>query len=586
MKQFFKTLLASFVGALLALGIISLFFFSMISSLASFAESTTPVVPSKAILKLDFQKGISEQDTDQPFDLSSLNPYMSKASSTIGILKFVQAIDKAAEDPAIKFIYMNTSGLMSTTSQLEEVRDALLRFRNSGKAIISYSDLLTQGGYYLSSVSDKVFVEEETMNEILGISLNVVFLKDALDRLGVELQLIRHGKYKSAGEQFIANSMSDANREQNKAMIDSMWETMATAICESRGIDLKEFNRKVNDLELATSEELLAAHLIDSILTKTQLSDYLCTLFDVKKEDNLKFVTIDDYAKAVVKPNMKAKEKIAVIYADGEITLGKGEGVSSDKYRDIISKVRKDSTIKAVVLRVNSPGGSAQAAEIIRKELILLKEAKPLIVSFGEYAASGGYWISAGADKIFTDATTLTGSIGVFSLIPSFGKTARTKLHVNPVPVSTHNHSDMYSFLRPLDKKEVEVMQRQVEVVYTSFVEIVSNGRNISKEGVDNIAQGRVWTGKDALTINLADSKGGLYDALSYAVSISGLENYRLVEYPAVKTSMEKVMETFNKTQATIKSVSTPDAMVDYIYDRLRTEKGIYARLPYIYYFN
>lgn len=587
MKQFLKTLLASFIGAFLAFGLVTLFVFAILGSMLSFADSSTPVVPSSAILKLDFSQAIGERTAGESFDMGSFSPIpgLVASSNTIGILDFVKAIGYAAEDPNIKMIYINTDNLASDLSHIEEVRNALAQFRSSGKPIIAYGMNFTQGGYYLASVADKVYVHPLGMGQIMGVSSNLLFFKSALDLLGVDIQLIRHGKYKSAGEQFINKDISEANREQNQVMVNSLWNTIADAVCASRGISKEEFNAKVDNLQITTPKEMMEARLIDSLLTKEQLTNNICSLLGVKKEEDLKTISIGKYAKARIKPNIKAKNKIAIIYADGEIVLGKGEGIASDTFAGIIKKVRKDSTIKAVVFRVNSPGGSAQASELIRDELMLLKEKKPVIASYGSYAASGGYWISANADKIYTDHTTLTGSIGVFSLVPSFGKVI-SKLGVNSVPISSNKHSDMYSLMRPLDNAEVASMQKDVENIYDKFLSIVSEGRDMAVNQVDNIAQGRVWAGSDALGINLVNEMGGLIDALNYAAVAADLADYRLVEYPAVKSSIDKLMESMGQAKVVTEKVANPEKAIQEIYEEIKANNGVYARLPYNYQFN
>ncbi len=585
MKQFFKTLLASFIGALLALIISGLFMFAILGSLMTLSDTSDPSVPSSAILKLDFEHGVGEQSIEEPFDLSSINKMFGNSSKVIGILPLVNAIDYAATDPAIKFIYINADNANISISKAEEIRDALLRFRQSGKPIIAFSENYTQIGYYLASVADKIYTHPVATSNIIGLSANLMFFKDILNKIGVDVQLIRHGKYKSAGEQFINSDISEANREQNQSMVNSLWKTITESVCSSRGITPEDFNNRVDNLSLTTPEGLLEAKLIDGIIEKDMMSKELCNLFGTEKEEDLKMITVNKYAKARIKPNYKAKEKIAIIYADGEITLGKGEGISSDKYSEIISKVRKDSSIKAVVLRVNSPGGNAQAAEIIRNELMLLQKVKPVIASYGNYAASGGYWISANADKIFTDNTTLTGSIGVFSMIPSFGKVIKEKLYVNNVPINSNKHSDMFSLYRKLDPTEVASMQNSVETIYNMFLNIVAQGRDLTTEQVDSIAQGRVWTGSEALTINLANEKGGLIDALKYTALSVNLDNYMIVEYPVVKTTIDKLMENVGQASSSIEMVSDPEKLIEKAYSSMKENKGVFARMPYIYQF-
>lgn len=585
MKGFFKTLLASFLGVFAAmfLGVIVLV---GIVSAAGAASETTPVVPDSAILKIGGNLTLAEQSSDGDFDPSALFAGGSmNATKQVGILSAIQAIEKAASDPAIKFIYINPSQVNGAISHLEEFRTALVKFKESGKAIISYSETYSQGGYYLASVADKMYVHPYGGNMVFGVSTSLMFLKGALDKLGIEVQLIRHGKYKSAGEQFVNTNISEANREQNQAMITSLWNSISEEICKSRNLDLKKFNAHVDNLSATQPEEMVAAGMADGIMTRDEMTAELAGLFGVEKEDDIKMITLDKYAKAVIKPNVKATDKIAIIYANGEI-VDSGEGISPSKYTKVISDVRKDSTIKAVLLRVDSPGGSAMAAEIIRKELELLRKEKPVVVSYGNYAASGGYWISAECDKIFTNETTLTGSIGVFSMIPNIEKIVKEKARINIVNINSNEHSDMMTMTKPLDRAEVAYMQKGVEVIYDTFLSIVANGRDMTTQEVDKIAQGRVWSGTDAIKVDLADEIGTIYDALNYTINISELEDYQLVEYPKVKSQMEKIMESFGNAESAISRLSDPDiALEDMVQELKQMSRTVYARMEYDYVF-
>jgi len=585
MKGFFKTLLASFLGVFAAmfLGVIVLV---GIVSAAGAASETTPVVPDSAILKIGGNLTLAEQSSDGDFDPSALFGGGSmNATKQVGILSAIQAIEKAASDPAIKFIYINPSQVNGAISHLEEFRTALVKFKESGKAIISYSETYSQGGYYLASVADKMYVHPYGGNMVFGVSTSLMFLKGALDKLGIEVQLIRHGKYKSAGEQFVNTNISEANREQNQAMITSLWNSISEEICKSRNLDLKKFNAHVDNLSATQPEEMVAAGMADGIMTRDEMTAELAGLFGVEKEDDIKMITLDKYAKAVIKPNIKATDKIAIIYANGEI-VDSGEGISPSKYTKVISDVRKDSTIKAVLLRVDSPGGSAIAAEIIRKELELLREEKPVVVSYGSYAASGGYWISAECDKIFTNETTLTGSIGVFSMIPNIEKIVKEKARINIVNINSNEHSDMMTMTKPLDRAEAAYMQKGVEVIYDTFLSIVANGRDMTTQEVDKIAQGRVWSGTDAIKVDLADEIGTIYDALNYTINISELEDYQLVEYPKVKSQMEKIMESFGNAESAISRLSDPDiALEDMVQELKQMSRTVYARMEYDYVF-
>ena len=561
-------------------------FFGLVGSLAVMGESQEPVVPAKAILKIDFSIPVTElgqEDAVQAFQSLNFN-----SVKPLGILKAVKAIEMAATDPAIKFIYINPNEMNIGMANLEEVRNALVNFRKSGKAIISYADNFSQGGYYLASVSDKIYLNSDGSGAIVGLGSTMMFFKDLLDKLGIEVQLIRHGKFKAAAEQFVADGISKENYEQNKEMIDSIWETWTREIGESRDIDPAHLNALVDDLKLFSAESLKEHGLIDDAVTRDQMQATLCNLFGASKDKDLKVISLAKYAEAVVKPNVKAKGKIAVIYADGEITMSDPQGLSAKKFYPIIREIRQDSSIKAVVLRVNSPGGDAQAAEILNKELQLLRTNKPLIVSMGEYAASGGYWISANSEKIFADNTTITGSIGVFSMAMNYGTGLKKHLKVNTADISSNKHSNMLNGIDPLDAKEVAFMQGMVEDIYTKFTALVSEGRDLPVEYVDEVGQGRVWTGADALERRLADEKGGILDALNYAAASANLDDYRIVEYPAAKTSMEQFMEMLQGAEASVKAMADPEETLKNIYSKLGSEGEfrVYARHPYCYNFN
>ena len=581
--KFLKSLLAAILGSFIALGLLFLLAIGMIGALMP-AEETVSVAPS-SVLKIDLGSTIGEQTVSDPLDLSSIVPYAGSTSS-IGILDAVRAIDYAATDPAIKFIYLTNCGSSSGISYMEELRGALDRFRASGKPVIAYGENFSFGGYYLASVADKIYADEFASNNILGIATTIIFLKDILDRFGVEMQLIRHGKYKSAGEQFIASDISEANREQNQAMVDALWQAAAGIICESREISLTDLDRMVNNLELNTAQDMIEAGLVDELRTVNGMEQELVTLSGAEKLKDVKMITLDKYIKARIKTDYKAKEKIAIIYADGQINPdGSSEGITADKFQPIIRDIRADSSVKAVVLRVNSPGGSVQPAEIIRTELELLQQDKPLIVSYGTMAASGGYWISAGADKIYSNNTTLTGSIGVFSMLPSMEKTFKEIAHVNPVTIRSHRHADMGSMTRKLDRQEVAAFQDQVEMIYDHFINIVAEGRGLTPERVDEIAQGRVWCGNEALGIDLVNEIGGIKDALDYAAVAAGLDSYRIEAWPKAKNSLDKLMEGLNSTSTAMETFSDPEQLMESLFQSVKAEKGIYARVPYIYCF-
>lgn len=585
MKDFVKMTLAVVLGLFIA-GL-AMFFFSlmMIGSLAALGSSQ-PTMPKEAVLTVDMSTFVLSEQTQETDPLASLQGGDSR--SYLGILSAVRAVNAAAEDPAVKFMYLRPDGVAGGLSQLEEFRKALKNFRNSGKAIIALTETPTNGSYYLASVADKILMYDYAggMNMITGLSTQMFFLKDILDKLGINVQLIRHGKYKSAGEMFIKNDISPDNRLQNEVMLKSIWSAWTKAISEDRDITEEEFNSLVDNLALNDPQDFLDNGLVDELMDKEGFKERLTGLYGAEKFDDIKTISIQDYATLKNTPNLKAKEKIAIIYAEGNIIDGRGkEQIAGDRFASIIADVRKDSTVKAVVLRVNSPGGSVVASDKIKVELDLMRKDKPLIASYGNYAASGGYWISNNCDYIFSNATTLTGSIGVYSMIPDFSRTAKEIAHVNVVTIGSNRHGDMYSGMRPLDRAELAYMQKSVEDIYTRFTSIVAEGRDMTVEAVDEIAQGRVWAGSDALEIGLVDQIGTLEDAVSYAVaSIGGsdLSAYQIAEYPKPLTTIEKLMESFGGNNASVLK-GTPFEPVEKAFrDWNGSNSGqVYARLPY-----
>ena len=547
MKPFWKVVFGGCLGTLIAFVLFNLIFFWFIGSLASsVGKEAQPAVPKGAILKVDISQPIGEQGKES----FSFNPISMSADmgQSVSLLNAIRALETAATDPQVKFVYLKGEGLGMDIAQAEEFRAALVRFRESGKPVVAYCQGLSAGNYYLASVADKVILNAYGDVMISGMSSNLMYYKDLIDHLGIDIQLIRHGKYKSAGEPYIKSEMSAENKEQYQKMLGTIWGVMADAVAGSRDFTAEQYNAWIDNLELNSGEDALSHGLVDELWYDDQVRDYFCTLCGVKEPKDLKYVTLKDYATAKVKPNVRAKEKVAVIYADGEIVMDdKGDGNIGNNFAREIAKARRDSSVKAVVFRVNSPGGSVQASAAIEREIALLKQCKPVVASYGGYAASGGYWISCGADKIFTDKSTLTGSIGVFGLIPSFGKALKKNLHLNVYEVATHQHGSLVSGMSPLDPEEEAAMQQRIDATYEDFVARVAAGRGLSTEAVDEIAQGRVWAGGDAMGIGLVDEFGGLTDAIQYAATMAGLDSYRLVEYPAVEPMYTKLLSSMNQ---------------------------------------
>ena len=585
MKDFVKMTLAVVAG-LLVFAIVG--FFLMLGTIGAIAAAgeAKPVMPSEAVLKIDLSAVALAEQTAEADPIAMLQ---GKGSVTpVGIYSAITAVNRAAQDPAIKYIYMRPDGVTGGFAQVEEFRKALVRFRESGKAIVSYIESPSNASYYLASASDKIYmtVHEGGMNMLNGISTQLIFLKDALDRLGINVQLIRHGKYKSAGEMYIRNSSSKENMEQNVSMITSMWDSWATDIAESRGISKEELNSMINNLELNFPSDFLEKGMVDGLLTREELQQKLADLYVTDNYKNVKGISLADYAK--LNPvNLKPANKVAVIYAEGNIVDGSDkEQVAGDRFAQIIADVRNDKDVKAVVLRVNSPGGSVLASEKIKAELDLLRKNVPVIASYGNYAASGGYWISANSDYIFANATTLTGSIGVFSMIPDFGGAVKSKLHVNITPVNSNKHADMLGMMRALDPQETAFMQASVERIYSKFTSIVAEGRDMTVEAVDNIAQGRVWTGAEALEIGLVDQIGTIEDAIEYAaLCIDGVESVndvQVVGYPKPLTTLEALLESFGGAGESVFAGTPLESVEKAFIGWTEAESGkAYARLPY-----
>lgn len=591
MKNFIKMTLATLTGLLL-FGVVATFIMGGIIGAVATLGKEQPVMPSSAILTMDMSTVMLMEQTQEMDPLTAIQGNGLEISS-LGIYSAIRAINIAAADPAIKFIFMKPDGVMGGMAQIEELRTALDNFRKSGKAIVSYMENPTNAGYYLASVSDKIYMTSHDggMNMLTGASSQMIFLKDLLSKLGINVQLIRHGKYKSAGEMFIRNSASKENLEQNEAMVQSVWSSWAGRIAESRETSVDDFNALLNGLKLNFPEDFLANGLVDELVTYEQMRQKLADLYVTDRPENVKSISIQDYAMIRTPLNLKPKAKVAVIYADGDIVDGKAKEsqiVAGDRFAKIISEIRNDSTVKAAVLRVNSPGGSVLASEKIKAELTLLQKRMPVVASYGNYAASGGYWISAGCDKIYSNATTLTGSIGVFSMIPDFSRTVEDKLHIGITSVNSNRHADMYGMMRPLTDKEIAYMQASVEKIYDRFTGIVAEGRDMEVSRVDEIAQGRVWTGAEALDIHLVDQIGTIEDAITWAAlsvdGVAAVEEVEVVGYPKPLTGLELLMESFVGSQQEQNILAgTPFKSVGTAFGNWNaSETGkVYARMPH-----
>ena len=586
MKEFVKTMLAVICG-FVVLRILRILLFLVF--LGSALMSGTSTLPRQGVLDLDMSTfTLTEQSQEVPFP-STAGLMSFDMLPVVGMHDAVSALRTAASDPGVKYVLLRADGMAAGMAHVEELRAALAEFRRSGKAVIAYTENPGNGSYYLASVADKIYMGSQHGGNamLIGLSAQLTFVKDLLDKVGVHVQLIRHGKYKSAGEMFIRSGASPENREQNQVMVNSCWKVFSSAIAQARGISEETFNGLVDNLSLVQPEDFQYCGLVDELVDHEALLEKLCTLAQVDKAEKLGLMPFADYVMSKV-VEMPGRNNVAVIYADGEIVEGKEYGmVAGDRFVKIIDEVRKDNTVKAVVLRVNSPGGSVSASVKTRTALDLLQKEKPLVASYGDYAASGGYWISNGCQKIYSGATTLTGSIGVFSMIPEFSGVTK-KLGVAMESVGSNKHSDMFSLMRPFDNAELAYMQASVEDIYESFVNLVATSRNMDPARVDEIAQGRVWTGADALQIGLVDEIGTLEDAIAYAAALADFhssDEYKVVGYPKPLTLFEEFMMSFGQTpQEPYVLADTPFAGIAKAAQSLTKEQpsAVYARLPYM----
>ena len=462
-----------------------------------------------------------------------------------------------------------------------------MEFRDSEKFVISYADyLMTQQCYYLSTAADRIFVNPDAMVEFKGLSSEVIFFKNALEKLGVEVQVTRHGKFKGAVEPFILDKLSEENKEQIKDYVGSIWNHVLESVSESRGISKDKLSDLADNLTGNIAENALENNLVDGLIYRDQLIDTLKSLAGVTNSKDLKLVSMSKYSKVVdPKKVFSTKNRISVIYAEGNIVLEKGNetNIGGKKYAEVIRKERLDTSVKAIVLRVNSPGGNAIASDEIWRELTLAKKVKPVIISMGNYAASGGYYISCPATRIYANAATISGSIGVFGLIPNAETLMEKKLGLNTETVNTNRNSDFPSVFRPMNNYEKEVMQMSIEKTYREFVNKVSEGRKLSFNEVDNIGQGRVWSGTSAKKIGLIDEIGGLKDAVEGAAELAGIEKYKIKELPELEDPYTRLLSQLGgEVRMNILNRELGESLVYYKnLLELKNMTGIQARLPY-----
>jgi protease-4 len=547
MKQFFKFVLASVLGIIISAIIIVIIVAGIIGGLISSAgsEKTVDVEPN-SVLRMAFTTPITERTPNNPLagiDFLGLN----KDKST-GLNDILANIRKAKTDSNIKGIFLDESYMTSGQATTEEIRNALVDFKKSGKFVIAYGEIYTQGFYYLASVADKVYINPRGMFEFHGFSSQITFLKGALDKLGIEAQIIKVGTYKSAVEPLILTKMSDANRLQVTSYLGSLYDHFLTGISKSRGINKDSLYNYADQMRVQFPEDALKLKLVDGLKYKDEILDELKKRTDTELKNDLHSVELGDYTSSTPDKdnsddNSSSKNRIAIVYASGEISGGEGDdnNIGSERISKALRKVRLDNKVKAVVLRVNSPGGSSLASDVIWREVMLTKKVKPIIVSMGDVAASGGYYIACAADSIIAEPNTITGSIGIFAILPNLQKLFNDKLGVSFDGVKTGKYADLGDVSRPLTHEERFILQNSVNHGYDDFTKAVAQGRNKTQKYIDSIGQGRVWTGTQALKIGLVDRLGNINDAIASAAIKANIKTYKLVAYPEQKSFLNQL---------------------------------------------
>ncbi|MCD4745425.1 MAG: signal peptide peptidase SppA [Bacteroidales bacterium] len=585
MKQFFKFMFASMLGFFLTFLIIFFILMGMFFAAISFTKTEEVIVNNNSILHIKLDRIIYDRTLNDP--IAFFDPVTFKSKRTLGLNDILKNLKKAQKDDNIKGIYLDLSFIPSGIATIEEIRNALMNFKQSGKFIIAYGETLSQKAYYLATVADKIYLNPEGSIDFRGLAGEVFFLKGMFEKLDIEAQVIQHGKFKSAIEPLILDKMSKANKEQTITFITSIWDKILEAVSSTRNIDITELNKYADELILHNVENAKKYNFIDDLIYKDELFTVLSSKLGIKEIKCRNCISLRKYTHAKVKTDKKkrSRNKIAVIYALGAIESGEGDEktIGSEKISQAIRKARIDKSVKAIVLRVNSPGGSAIASEVIWREVNLSKKFKPIIVSMGNLAASGGYYISCAADKIIANPTTLTGSIGVFGFIPNFKQFFDKKLGITFDNVKTNDNADFISTVRPLTSFQRSVIKDDVERIYQTFIEHVAEGRKLTTAQVDSIGQGRVWSGVDAKRIGLIDEFGGLEKAIEIAANMAELDDYRIISLPKQKDPFTQIIEdVFGGVQISIleKKLGINYQYYNYL-QSIYNMKDVQARLPY-----
>jgi len=579
MKDFFKSLIASILGCSIVIGIFFLLFFVMLAAM-SFSSEESFTLKNNTVLTIKLEGILS----DRVMQTNSLLNILGQDTGEVGMDEIISSIKKAKENDKIKGIYIYSGMFSASSASLKEIRDALLDFKDSGKFIISYGDTYLQGCYYLASVSDKIIVNPQGNLDLHGLSATPTFYKGLLDKLGIEMQIFKVGTFKSAVEPFMLDKMSDANREQVTSYITDVWKTLTSEISVSRNIPVDKLNEITDSMPLLSSPDYyIETYLADTLMYEADVKKYLAEMVGIDDVKKMNKASVKNMASVPYSTADKSSDIIAVLYAQGNITDGDDtDGITNKRYVKVIEKLKENDKVKAVVFRVNSGGGSAYASEQIWKAITDLKEKKPVVVSMGDLAASGGYYISCNASKIIAQPNTLTGSIGIFGMFPNFGGLTNN-IGLSFDNVKTNKYADFGNFARPMNEDEKTVLQNYIERGYDLFLTRCSDGRGIPKDSLDNIAQGRVWTGNQALELGLVDAIGGIDDAITEAARLAELDNYSTRSFPRKIDFFESLFMNQKEELATraMKEYLGNDYQLFKTIKEIKEQDFMQARIPY-----
>ena len=540
MRNFLSSLLATLTGLVIMTILVFLVFMGIVAA----STSRDPVeIKENSLLVARFNAQIMDRANEDPFALLFSGNFMF--DEVMGLNQILKDLEKAKTDENIEGIFMKLGAVSAGIATLGEIREAMLDFKESGKFIYAYSDAYTQKSYYLASVADSIFMTPEGMFLFNGMSAEVMFYRKALEKVGVEMQVIRHGSYKGAVEPFLRDDLSEENREQIEGYVGALWGKIIDDISVSRGLSAEKLNQIADDLATLDSDQLLETGMIDGLIYYDEMLTLMKEKLGVEEKDDLEAVSLKNYKDAPMKEKKEySKDKVAVIYAMGSVVDGNaGEGyISSERISKAIRKARRDKSVKAIVFRINSGGGSGSASDVIHREVMLAAKEKVVVASMGDVAASGGYYIAAPADTILAGPGTITGSIGVFGMFPNIQKLMNEKIGITTDVVKTNENANLLTAMDPLDPEERLIVQKMIDDFYINFVNIVADGRGKSYDEIDAIAGGRVWAGSDALELGLIDMYGGLEKSIEVAAEMAGLENYRVQSLPRLEDPMTAIM--------------------------------------------